>query len=87
MDVRKSPQSTRLTSCKHAYTLYLIRDALNILFLANFRKLADGLFLEATREIAKVYPFIKYEEMIIDNCSMQVCFAHTHTHIHTNSID
>lgn len=35
-------------------------------------KLADGLFLEATREVAATYPFIKYEEMIIDNCSMQM---------------
>lgn len=39
---------------------------------ANIMKLADGLFLEATREVAAVYPFIKYEEMIIDNCSMQL---------------
>jgi len=35
-------------------------------------KLVDGLFLEACREVAKQYKFIKYEEMIIDNCSMQL---------------
>jgi isocitrate dehydrogenase (NAD+) len=33
-------------------------------------KKVDGLFLEACREVAKNYPFIKYEEMIIDNCCM-----------------
>ena len=38
----------------------------------SFRKFADGLFLEATREIAKNYPFIEYDEMIIDNCAMQL---------------
>lgn len=30
------------------------------------------MFLEATREVANRYPFIQYEEMIIDNCCMQV---------------
>jgi len=39
---------------------------------ANIMKLCDGLFLEACREVAAQYPFIKYEEMIIDNCCMQV---------------
>lgn len=32
----------------------------------------DGLFLETARNIAKRFPFIKYEEMIVDNTSMQV---------------
>lgn len=35
-------------------------------------KMVDGLFLEACREVAKDYPTIKYEEMIVDNCSMQL---------------
>lgn len=35
-------------------------------------KLVDGLFLEQARLVAKQYPFIKYEEMIVDNCSMQL---------------
>jgi isocitrate dehydrogenase (NAD+) len=39
---------------------------------ANIMKICDGMFLEATREVANRYPFIKYEEMIIDNCCMQV---------------
>ena len=28
--------------------------------------------MEATREVAKLYPSIKYEEIIIDNCAMQL---------------
>ena len=35
-------------------------------------KLVDGLFLETARNISKNYPFIKYEEMIVDNCAMQL---------------
>jgi len=35
-------------------------------------KLCDGMFLEATREVAKKYPMIKYDEIIIDNCCMQM---------------
>jgi len=39
---------------------------------ANIMKMCDGLFLNATREVAKKYPNIKYNEMIIDNCCMQL---------------
>ena len=35
-------------------------------------KKCDGQFLWATREVSKKYPHIKYEEMIIDNCCMQL---------------
>ena len=37
---------------------------------ANIMKLVDGIFLQATREVAEKYPFIQYEEIIIDNCAM-----------------
>ena len=39
---------------------------------ANIMKLADGLFLESCREVASKYPGIQYNEMIVDNCSMQL---------------
>lgn len=39
---------------------------------ANIMKLADGLFLESCREVANKYPSIQYNEMIVDNCSMQL---------------
>jgi isocitrate dehydrogenase (NAD+) len=39
---------------------------------ANIMKLCDGLFLESCREVAEKYPFIQYEEMIIDNTCMQL---------------
>ncbi len=34
--------------------------------------MADGLFLRLCTEMSKEYPEIEYENMIIDNCSMQV---------------
>lgn len=39
---------------------------------ANICKLSDGLFLEATRSIAKNYPEIQYEELLVDNMCMQL---------------
>ena len=39
---------------------------------ANIMKLTDGQFLEGVREVAKQYPQIIYEEMIVDNTSMQL---------------
>ena len=39
---------------------------------ANIMKLADGLFLESCREVASKYPGIKYNEIIVDNCCMQL---------------
>lgn len=39
---------------------------------ANICKFSDGLFLEAARSIAKNYPDIAYEEVLIDNMCMQL---------------
>lgn len=35
-------------------------------------KLGDGLFLRSCEEIAKLYPNIEFEKMIVDNTTMQV---------------
>jgi isocitrate dehydrogenase (NAD+) len=39
---------------------------------ANILKLADGLFLEAFREVAGRHPEFKTRELIVDNCCMQM---------------
>ncbi|GBN93632.1 Isocitrate dehydrogenase [NAD] subunit gamma, mitochondrial [Araneus ventricosus] len=39
---------------------------------ANIMKLADGLFLNTCAEIAQEYPQIGFDNIIIDNCSMQL---------------
>ena len=39
---------------------------------ANIMKFSDGLFLEVSREVAKDYPDIEFEDRIIDNMCMQL---------------
>jgi isocitrate dehydrogenase (NAD+) len=39
---------------------------------ANIMKYSDGLFLEVSREVAKKYPDIEFEDKIIDNMCMQL---------------
>ncbi len=39
---------------------------------ANIMKLSDGLFLRCTRELREAYPEVEYDELIVDNCAMQL---------------
>jgi isocitrate dehydrogenase (NAD+) len=39
---------------------------------ANIMKFSDGLFLEVSREVARDYPDIEFEDRIIDNMCMQL---------------
>jgi isocitrate dehydrogenase (NAD+) len=39
---------------------------------ANILKFSDGLFLEVGREVAKNYPDIEFQELIVDNTCMQL---------------
>jgi isocitrate dehydrogenase (NAD+) len=48
------------------------RKRVTAIHKANIMKLADGLFLECSRKVARQYPDITYDEMIIDNCAMQL---------------
>ncbi len=64
--------SVRLAEYAFEYAYLTGRKKVTAVHKANIMKLCDGQFLEATRAVAKKYPNIKYEEMIIDNCCMQV---------------
>jgi isocitrate dehydrogenase (NAD+) len=57
-------------SFDHARTLK--RKAIACVHKANILKLADGLFLEAFRTIAKEYPEFQTRELIVDNTCMQM---------------
>lgn len=48
------------------------RKTVHCVHKANILKLADGLFLEAFRTIAKEFPELQAKEMIVDNCCMQM---------------
>src|SRR5205085_47333 len=48
------------------------RKTVHCVHKANILKLADGLFLEAFRTVAKEYPDLQAREIIVDNCCMQL---------------
>lgn len=48
------------------------RKKVTAIHKANIMKLTDGLFLEVYREVAKDYPQIENQEVIIDNMCMQL---------------
>ncbi|PAA82505.1 hypothetical protein BOX15_Mlig017458g1, partial [Macrostomum lignano] len=39
---------------------------------ANIMKLSDGLFLDVCRDVARDYPSIEFNDVIVDNCCMQL---------------
>ncbi|GAB6024986.1 putative isocitrate dehydrogenase [NAD] subunit beta, mitochondrial [Chamberlinius hualienensis] len=48
------------------------RKSVTAVHKANIMKLGDGLFLKSCEEISHLYPKIKFRDMIIDNCTMQL---------------
>jgi isocitrate dehydrogenase (NAD+) len=48
------------------------RKKVTAIHKANIMKLSDGLFLRCCREVAERYPHIAYNELIVDNASMQL---------------
>ena len=63
-----------LRICKYAFEHAKMtgRKKITVVHKANIMKLVDGIFLEAAREVKKDFPEIEYEEMIVDNCAMQM---------------
>lgn len=64
--------STAIAKAAFEYAKAAGRQKVTAVHKANIMKLADGLFLEAVREVAKAYPELSYEEMIVDNMCMQM---------------
>ncbi|ODU52230.1 isocitrate dehydrogenase [bacterium SCN 57-13] len=48
------------------------RKRVTAIHKANIMKLADGLFLEEFRKAAVKYPYIQADDIIVDNCCMQL---------------
>ncbi|MCG8591959.1 MAG: isocitrate/isopropylmalate dehydrogenase family protein [Proteobacteria bacterium] len=48
------------------------RKRVSAVHKANIMKLSDGLFLECAQRVARDFPEIDYDEIIIDNCAMQL---------------
>ncbi|XP_050125125.1 isocitrate dehydrogenase [NAD] regulatory subunit 3, mitochondrial-like isoform X2 [Malus sylvestris] len=64
--------SERIARYAFEYAYLNNRKKVTAVHKANIMKLADGLFLESCREVATNYPSITYNEVIVDNCCMQL---------------
>ena len=64
--------SLRIARYAFDYAVKYNRKEVCVVTKANICKLSDGLFLECAREIAKEYPQIKFREILVDNCCMQL---------------
>ncbi|CAB1354178.1 unnamed protein product [Coregonus sp. 'balchen'] len=65
-------KSRRIAKFAFDYATKKGRSKVTAVHKANIMKLADGLFLQCCAEVAELYPKIKYENIIIDNCCMQL---------------
>jgi len=64
--------STRIARFAFDYSRAHSRKMVTAVHKANIMKLSDGLFLDCCRKVAKEYPEVAYEEMIVDNTCMQL---------------
>jgi len=64
--------STRIAEFAFRHAARHGRRKVTAIHKANIMKLSDGLFLSCARRVAKRYPAIAYDEMIVDNACMQL---------------
>jgi len=65
-------KSSRIAKFAFDYATKNNRKKVTAVHKANIMKLGDGLFLKSCQEMAKLYPKIQFETMIVDNCTMQM---------------
>lgn len=64
--------STRIVKYAFEYARANGRKKVTTVHKANIMKYTDGLYLEVSRNIAKEYPDIQFEDRIVDNMTMQL---------------
>jgi isocitrate dehydrogenase (NAD+) len=64
--------STRIARFAFEYAHKHGRRKIHAIHKANIMKMSDGLFLASIRAVAKDFPEIDYQELIIDNACMQM---------------
>ncbi len=64
--------SERIAEFAFNYAVKNDRKEVCVVTKANICKLSDGLFLESARKISEKYKNIKFREILIDNCCMQL---------------
>lgn len=65
-------KSTEIARYAFNYARSHKRKKVTVVHKANIMKLSDGLFLQTCRDVAQEYPDIVLDDMIIDNCCMQL---------------
>lgn len=64
--------SRRIAKFAFEYAQRQGRRKVTAIHKANIMKLSDGLFLSCAGQVAKRYPKVEYQEMIVDNACMQL---------------
>jgi len=64
--------STRIARFAFEFARLHNRDKVTAVHKANIMKLSDGLFLQCCKEVARDYPDIEFNDMIVDNMAMQL---------------
>jgi isocitrate dehydrogenase (NAD+) len=64
--------STRICQFAFEYAVKHNRKKVSAVHKANIMKLSDGLFLDCFRKVARAFPAIQSEEVIVDNLCMQL---------------
>ena len=64
--------STRICRYAFEYAMRKNRKKVSAVHKANIMKLSDGLFLDCFRKVAREFPSIQTEEVIVDNLCMQL---------------
>ena len=64
--------SRRIVKYAFEYARANNRKKVTAVHKANILKYSDGLFLEVSREVAKEYPDVEFEDRIVDNMCMQL---------------
>jgi isocitrate dehydrogenase (NAD+) len=72
LKVISSFASRRIVRFAFEYAKRNMRKKVTAVHKANILKYTDGLFLSSATSVAKEYPSIKFEDMIVDNMSMQL---------------
>lgn len=66
------PGTERIVKFAFDYAVRNNRKKVTAVTKANIMKYTDGLFYAVAREVAKNYPNIQYDEMLVDNMCMQL---------------
>ncbi|KAJ2188701.1 NAD-dependent isocitrate dehydrogenase, partial [Coemansia sp. RSA 530] len=66
------PASERVARFAFAHAVATGRNHVTAVHKANIMKLSDGLFLQACQEVAREYPHVQFDEVLLDRACLQI---------------